>query len=84
MWLQAFSLLYNMFLVYVVPSMLDCGGCLVENNKTCIFTCQNSGGEGTFKVLPPEENRMSGGEKDQASRKGHSAMMVLVLLFLCM
>ena len=34
-----------------MPSVLDCGGCLVGHKKTHRLLCDNSGGEGSFKIM---------------------------------
>ena len=58
--------------------MLDCGGCLLENAKTCIFTCENSGGDGSFQVMPPADLSLNGEDKDQASQEDGSNYSFIV------
>jgi len=38
-------------LVFIVPSVLDCGGCLAGDSKSWSIKCVNFGGEGSFKIM---------------------------------
>ena len=36
-----------------MPQEVDCGHCQAGDSKTVIMKCDNFGGEGSFKLLPP-------------------------------
>lgn len=42
--------------MHIVPSVLDCGSCLVGNSKVWSTQCTNFGGEGKFKLLLPDKS----------------------------
>ena len=35
----------------IVPSILDCGSCLIGDVKEWSISCENSGGEGRFRFM---------------------------------
>lgn len=41
---------------FLVPSVLDCGGCLVGASKLWSTPCTNFGGEGSFKMMLANED----------------------------
>ncbi len=52
--------LITMPCLLVVPSVLDCGGCLVGDAKVWSTQCFNLGGEGKFKLMLDEGDEEDG------------------------
>ncbi len=56
----------SIFVLFLpVLDELDCGGCLLKNEKTSIFECINSGGDGNFQFLLPLNRNFHVKEHDQ-------------------
>lgn len=46
-----------------MPQELDCGHCLAGDSKTVVMKCDNFGGEGSFKLFPPDSTPGHGDEE---------------------
>ena len=51
--------------VVPVPEVLDCGYCLTDQSRTVVFHCSNTGGEGSFKMMPADKKEEEEEEEEE-------------------
>ena len=60
----------------VVPEVMDFGYCLADQERAMVFHCCNNGGEGTFTLMPAEEEAEK--ENDEVTTRVTCKMSFIV------